>query len=291
MFLRLRIDQIKSKHLDLREQGWPGEAAFSQLVNRASGLFIWATTAAQFLDAYDPTARLRLLLGGSSNDELEGRLDSLYRTALGSAGEWDNGGFVQDFRSIMGIVLASARPLSASAIDHLRQRSNGQHSCAHIISHLGPLMQQKPVVRLLHPSFADFLLTRSRSARECWVFDQVALNYDFAIWCINRLNSDLKTNICDLELSPEPVDECLPEDVEYACMYWVEHLCRLQVTDSGIVQLLDSFISQHLLHWLEAMSILRMTRDSINLLEELLVWLTVSGCLRDLLLSQLILFS
>jgi hypothetical protein len=40
---------------------------------------------------------------------------------------------------------------------------------------------------------------------------------------------------------------------------------------------LDIFLNRHLLHWLEAMSILRKSRDAIGLLDKLLIWMTVSS--------------
>lgn len=276
-YLTIRINQIKSKSLDLRnETDWPGDEAFKLLVRKSSGLFIWATTVAQFIDAYNPKERLQLILRHSSKCGVESKLDVLYRTTLGSVGEWDNHEFIQDFRSIMSIVLASACPLSADAIDRLRKRSDNQRSCIHCISHLGCLLQQRPVVRLLHPSFADFLFTRSRCDQEYWFFDQTVLDHDLAIWCIDRLNIDLRTNICDLVLSPDPVDARLPEELEYASLYLVEHVCRLCNADLDIMQSLRDFLFEHLLHWLEAMSILKMTRDAIGLLQRLSAWLSVS---------------
>jgi hypothetical protein len=48
------------------------------------------------------------------------------------------------------------------------------------------------------------------------------------------------------------VEKCLPPEVQYACLYWVQHLQRSgsQVHDSEEVH---RFLQAHLLHWLEAL--------------------------------------
>jgi len=48
------------------------------------------------------------------------------------------------------------------------------------------------------------------------------------------------------------VEKCLPPEVQYACLYWVQHLQRggSQVQDGGEAY---RFLQAHLLHWLEAL--------------------------------------
>lgn len=58
------------------------------------------------------------------------------------------------------------------------------------------------------------------------------------------------------------MQQCLPSEVQYACLYWVQHLQK-----SG-AQLYDNdpfrqFLRQHFLHWLEAFSWLRKMTEGI----------------------------
>lgn len=170
------------------------------------------------------------------------------------------------------------RPAEAEECDDL-------HSWAHVLSHLGCLMQQRPAVCLLHPSFADFLFTRSRCDRAHWLFYQPSLHHYIAVRCINHLNDELKENIWNMIISPDAVNMTLPEDLEYACLYWIEHNCRVKGADSGILQSLEIFLFKHLWHWLEAMSILRATREVIGLLRKL------ASCLRSWLLQRVLIHS
>ena len=80
----------------------------------------------------------------------------------------------------------------------------------------------------------------------------------------------LKMNICGLQ-SPGSLTSdiegklicCVPSSLQYACRYWVEHLQRSesQLYDEGQVHL---FLRQHLLHWLEALSLMGKTFDGLN---------------------------
>ena len=75
------------------------------------------------------------------------------------------------------------------------------------------------------------------------------------------MSNSLKQDICGLdapgmlvaEVDKTRVERCLPPEVEYACLYWVEHLQK------GDVRLHDNdkvhqFLQNHFLHWLEALS-------------------------------------
>lgn len=116
---------------------------------------------------------------------------------------------------------------------------------------------------------------RSASAPKCQ-FD-IELPSPQSDSCLDHMNTILAHNVCNLVLSPERVDERFMESPEYACVYWIEHTCRIQDVDfiGDITERVEVFLFQHLLHWMESMSILKMTRDCIALLEKLLAWLAV----------------
>jgi hypothetical protein len=80
-----------------------------------------------------------------------------------------------------------------------------------------------------------------------------------------------------MTLSVDLEDETLDEDVEYACVFWIEHICAIKDNIMSVIFDLHVFLNRHLLHWLEAMSILRKSRDAIGLLDKLLIWMTVSS--------------
>jgi len=55
------------------------------------------------------------------------------------------------------------------------------------------------------------------------------------------------------EIDVNTLDDCLPQDIRYACQYWVHHLKESggQIHDHDAVHI---FLKQHSLHWLEALS-------------------------------------
>lgn len=272
---------IRSRMADIREarpylplaSDWPGIPIINTLSDRALGLFVWASTAMAFIDAHDPRSRIEALLSVEGTPGVEAALDNLYETALKSGGRWDDEDFVKDFRAILGFVLVARTPLSADAIDNLRGMPEDRPSM-HIISLLGCILSRNSTVRILHPSFSDFLSNRKRCGRDVRFIDITSHNEDLANLCLRRLRETLKYNICNLTLSSE-VHGTLPEDVTYACIYWVEHICMVEDGAAPIAARAYAFLRQYFLPWVETMSILKRSRETIGLLYRLLSWFQV----------------
>jgi len=271
-YIQHRMARVRLKAMGLSlGMEWPSEDDIRRLAERASGLFVWASTASEFIDGYDPRKRMDIVLKGDATSGAEYALDVLYRTALESAGDWDDKDFVADFTAIMGLVLVAQHPLSSTAIDLLLCAGR---PCIYTISHLGCVLRHTPTVRPLHPSFADFLTTRSRCGRDIWFFDRTPCKLNLAILCLRRLDRVLRRNICNMTLSVDLTDETLAEDVKYACVFWIEHVCAIkEKVLSVVMDHLEAFLEHHLLHWIEAMSILGKSRDTIGLLDNLLAWM------------------
>jgi hypothetical protein len=272
----MSLIRTKNRHLKLAAD-WPGERVFHRLVERASGLFVWASTASQFINGHDPRKRLDVILSGGGLSGAEGALDVLYKTALESAGNWNDEDFVADFRNIMGVILLAREPLSSTAIDALLDLSEDRPSI-HTISILGCVLQQSPTVRVLHPSFPDFLMMQDRCARDIWFFDRSTYHHHLALRCLDRMDAVLKQNMCNMTLTVDITTESLPEDVSYSCTFWIYHICAIEDYIMSIVERLRLFLFRHLLHWFEAMSILRRSGDTISYLNRLLDWTSVSHC-------------
>lgn len=276
-YLRSRLSRVRQKSKGLRNQSWPTEDDIRMLTVRASGLFVWASTASKFINGFNPRARMDTLLKGRGDSDPQRALDQLYQTALLSVGNWDEDDFLSSFRHVVGIILVAKRPLSPSAIDALSM-PDGRVSCEDTISYLGCVLQQSPTVRFLHPSFMDFLVDRSRCGRDIWWFQEEEHNLKLAGSCLVRLNRALKRNFCDIKLSPDLVDVEIPEDIAYACLFWVDHICSIVNEDSlkSILEHLRTLLYQHLLHWIEVMSLLKRPRDTITHLKTLHSWILVS---------------
>ncbi|OBT97675.2 hypothetical protein VE01_04595 [Pseudogymnoascus verrucosus] len=98
--------------------------------------------------------------------------------------------------------------------------------------------------------------------------------------CIQQISSGLQRNICKLSLENTKIgaihrshiNHMVPEELRYACRYWVPHLCRGKYKFLGDVDLQNqvyNFLTGHFLCWLEALSLLGHLQDGINSLESL----------------------
>jgi hypothetical protein len=253
---------------------WPGDSALHMLAEHAVGLFICASTACRFINGPDPPNRLDILLRDDIDCRGQSALNSMYQTAIKSAGMWDDDEFCVDFRAIMGTILVAKNPLSDNAIDTLLLL---QCPCHHTISWLGCVLRWSDMepICIIHPSFADFLSDHLQCGSPSWYINTSLHNQLFATQCLKYLDTALRKNICNLHLSLVPVNEVLREATSYACTSWMKHIIDIKKEEESIVEVLEQFLFQHLLHWIEAMSILKESRTIVASLRLLLNWLQV----------------
>ncbi|KIM93143.1 hypothetical protein OIDMADRAFT_184864 [Oidiodendron maius Zn] len=248
---------------------WPGEVVLRQLVLYACGLFIWAATACRFIREGKRFARKRLdtILKGSSSaiTAPDKHLDEIYLTVLKhsiSSGYSDEEiEEVYDMlKYTLGSIVVLLSPLSASSLSRLvhlpREDINRTFEDLHAILDI-PKDPTRPL-RPHHPSFRDFLLNKDRCG-DFWV-DETKAHQMLAAGCIQLMSQTLKKDICEMhapgcqtsQVENSWIEKCLPPEVQYACLYWVQHLQRgrSQVCDGEEAH---RFLQAHLLHWLEAL--------------------------------------
>ena len=271
-FLRHRMSEIRAENNALLSADWPGENRLRTLAERASGLFIWASTACKFIDAYDPEQRLGVLIQADVGCDAESALDSLYITALRSAGQWDDPDFAADFRTIVGTLVVARNPLSLAALNKLLC-TGSRRPPVHATSRLGCVLYSDTIIRILHPSFADFVSNRTRCQSDAWFINISMHHMRIAQLCLDHMDGYLRYNMCHLKLS-KMADTSLPDDVAYACEFWVEHVCIIEDA-AFIADRLNIFLFKHLMHWFEAMSILKKSTETIGLMKRLCDWHTV----------------
>ncbi|KAJ7144036.1 hypothetical protein C8R44DRAFT_725026 [Mycena epipterygia] len=244
---------------------WPEEQHIRALINLAGGLFIWASTAARFIDDYRPSERLKKLItqdftGGSS-------LDALYSIALRNSGPWDtNDMFAQDARAVLACVVLGRVPMTDGTIDMLLGSSDS--SSADVLKYLGCVVQWSfgTHARMLHASFADYLTDGNRSGGQPWAINAQLEHRSLSLGCLRILNSELRFNICDLKDShvlnadvPDistRVAAMISPHLAYSSCFWFNHVQETQ-SDEMIVSALDKLFHWKVLYWLEVLSLLR----------------------------------
>ena len=273
-------------------EGWPSDDSVKLLVERSDCLFIYAATAWRFIKDSDwcPEARLDLILQGDVVGESPtAKLDDIYtgilrHSVVKNRHDSELVQLSERFRKIVGAVVIIFDMLSAVTLANLLSISiknvnltfNSLHSVLNI-----PKDQDLPI-RLLHPSFRDFLLNKQRCHDERFWVDQEIAHKNIVENCLLSLNHTLKRDICDLripgslmeEVGSDVVNSHISKQTQYACRYWVEHLNRLSPAYYVAVGLHDNgkihiFLQKHLLHWLETLSLMKHTSEAILMITTL----------------------
>jgi len=278
LFLEYYLGLIR-RELWLHE-GWPGKEIVMQMVHNASGLFIWAATACRYIREGKRYAAKRLdtilQSGASTTIGPEKHLDEIYTTVLQQSisPEYTNeekGELYQMLRKVLGSVVILFSPLPIHSLSRMLYVTKEDINLALVDLHsvlVIPNDQTCPI-RLHHPSFRDFLLSKDRCG-DFWV-DEKDAHQILTASCIQLMSQTIKKDVCELhapgsqtsQVESSWIKKCLPPEVQYACLYWVQHLQRSgsQVHDGEEVH---RFLQAHLLHWLEALGWMGKTTEGIE---------------------------
>ncbi|PVH69237.1 hypothetical protein DL98DRAFT_522304 [Cadophora sp. DSE1049] len=247
---------------------WPGHKILRQLVVHASGLFIWAATACRFIKDGEEFAEDRLneiLEETGFEGTPEQHLDQIYITVLQNSIPTtfrppEKVRLCAMQRRILGSIIILFSPLPAASL--AKVSSISEIRVTQTLERLQAILDVPKditgLLRLHHPSFRDFLLNEERCG-DYWV-DKKEAHQLVATSCIQLMSQTLKKDICDMhapgtqasQVDCSRLQECLPPEVQYACLYWVQHLQQSgpQVYDGEEAY---RFLQAHLLHWLEAL--------------------------------------
>jgi hypothetical protein len=276
------IRDVNSLQVDELPAQWPGEENICLLVEKAVPLFIFAFTVCRYIAA-NPERNLNIMLRESSDKSLPG-LEGTYLPILNSVVASEGDGKKEDrifnFKRIAGTIVLLYDPLAASALAHLLDLRIGDvdrvlrplHSVLNIPRAPNGKMDCTTPITLFHLSFRDFLVDSAlESENEFWV-NAKDTHRTLGMHCIRLLESGgLKEDVCGV-LAPGTrrsavaklkVHSSLPEEVAYACCYWIQHVISSgeQIKDSDAVL---RFLQEHMLHWMEALSWLGKMSDVIH---------------------------
>jgi hypothetical protein len=261
--------------------GWPDEQIVKRLVYNANGLFIWAATACRFIREGKRFAakRLDMILESSSTaiNAPEKHLNEIYLTVLRhsislnyTAKEAEELRCI--LKSLLGSIVTLFSPLSTQSLSKLVNAS--QQEVDQTLDDLHAILDipkdQTCPLRLHHPSFRDFLLNKERCGDSNFQVDEKQAHRTLANNCIRLMSNSLKQDVCGQEapgtlvadVGSSQIEQCLPPEVRYACLYWVQHLQKTgaQLYDNDHVH---QFLQVHLLHWLEALGWIGKTSEGI----------------------------
>jgi hypothetical protein len=269
---------------------WPSEEDIIALKTAAGGLFIWAATACRFIHAgralaadclsivlkrQTPVDESASLENYSSDDSAasengmispEENLNEIYRTVLKRPMRNYPKERRRDWYRLLkdgtGTVVLLFSPLSPMSVARLLGPEGER--CVQILKDLQSILDisenQTLPIHLHHPSFRDFLLDKTRCGTTRFWVDEKKAHRTLAERCVRLMSASLQKDICTVripgtlvtEVERSRLDKSLPLEVQYACLYWIQHVQRsgAHLTDSDQVL---QFLQTHLLHWLEAL--------------------------------------
>jgi hypothetical protein len=261
---RVALIRVRNESLSL-PSNWPGEERVQALADRSHGVFGWLKAVIDYVDGQDPDD---LLNGILTEPELlakaEAVLDTRYLDILQSDGLIGDSAFQSDFHAVMGTIMVSQNRLSDGAIDRLLQlKRPSYHTIRRFRAVLRcgskrPAESSNPVC-LFHPSFGEFLVNRSRCGSDDWFIDLQLHHREVTTHCFALLEH------FDLSMNP------LPEEVSYACEFWIPHLCSIPDGEGLFRDRLEFFLQNRLQDWLSAMKLL----TAVLRLKELQNWVNV----------------
>ncbi|KAG9026827.1 hypothetical protein FRB95_008407 [Tulasnella sp. JGI-2019a] len=264
--------------------------------------FIWAATAALIVadpKYRDPVTQLKHILSTPSLMNL----DDLHSSALERAFPRDiDQPILSLLRVTLGmLVIARAPPtvdmlasLVASAMNSPQNTTKSIRTC--VLRFLGSVLDVpdddttsngRPV-QFLHKSFVDFLVSGDR-CHERFLVNIREQHEKMAIGCL-RLMNGLERNICQLtdpsklnsqvDDLAERIHQRIPHALRYSCEYWANHLCEVSVdnairTEAG--SLLDVFVKEKLLFWVEVMGLLGKAKEAVSLVRLAETWIMARG--------------
>ncbi|RCI15366.1 hypothetical protein L249_6755 [Ophiocordyceps polyrhachis-furcata BCC 54312] len=283
-FLRFRLEeQIRGRFR--MSTDWPSRHQLQSLVEMAIPLFIFAATACRFIEDYKQKCggadgRLEQILKYRGAGKLESTYLPILNQTIHGLDHDERDEALRNFKRIVGSIVTLANPLPANSLARLLDVSPESVEDELYLLHsvLDIPSDPKGAVKLFHESFRDFL---NHSDQHDFGVDKSATHRMLAEKCLHILSKDgnLRKDMCDLRIAGtlredvdrDKVDEDLPPEVQYACLYWAHHLKESdgELHDEHQV---FGFLQIHLLHWLEAMSLMgRMTEsiESITALQSL----------------------
>ena len=240
------------------------DAVLEHLSSNANDTFLWVALVCQNLKNI-PRGRIRARLSSFPPG-----LDSLYERMMKQICESEDSELC---RRILASIATVYEPITltelTSLVEILQESSDDVESLQEIISLCGSFLTiREDIIYFVHQSAKDYLITKAfaiifPSGRE-------ETHYEIFSRSLHVMSRTLRRDIYDLRAPGHLIDQVKPPDpdplaaLRYSCIYWVDHVCdwnldchadqRVDLQDGGIV---DVFIREKFLYWLEALSLCR----------------------------------
>ena len=284
-YLQHELERI-SKAAGL-EKTWPASQIkkdASALASKAGGLFQWAWLLSSLLvNRVQPREVVARILDVKTSSTPEVSLDALYTEALNIALPEDTNDVDLGplYHQVVGTILAAKQPLTVSGIcSLLKAGSDDAHNAIQaLLVNLGSVLVLHRirggalVVRVGHPSFRDFVTSQERCPPN-WFIEPHHASVQLGSRCFSLMARTLRRDICRMgspsatnkDISSGTIYQFIFTGLQYACTHAFTHVER----NSDNLRLLETFLMEKMLEWLEAMTLLGLLDTAVELMQHAL---------------------
>ena len=281
------LHYLFSKKLKLAEK-YTIEYLYDQFIARSMGVYFWISTALHFLlfcTDGDECIILESILSTALPRTKEVTMDQLFRVILPC---------IPGVQLICQTLIRLSKPLPIQDLYPGVFVSTSQSTYySPIFNMIRTLLiehgrdKADNLLFTIHPSLEDFLTSPRRCHGTTFYVDRLD-PLSMADICFDSMERGLRQNICRLDdvmvLNEEILDsinDYIPLTLQHACRNWMFHLEALnsdgkQTNITSALERLGTFLSKHLLHWIECMSLLGWVDVVSTSLNRLSSWLAVS---------------
>jgi N-terminal domain of NWD NACHT-NTPase/NACHT domain len=241
-----------------------------ELRKRADGTFLWVALVCKLLESNGPYYAMSIL--GEMPSDLKGLYDRMMNQI--NKLERQDPGFCKD---ILSIITLAYRPLRLSELTTLAKLPHAIPTIEIVMKCDSFLTLRSDTVYLIHQSAQDYL---SSKGPEVFPDGCATTHCHILSRSLDVMENSLQEDIYDLKdpgclideikpVNPDPLDQ-----FRYACVYWADHLSEIDLSLHNKIGICDDgrihrFLKNHLLHWLEALSLIRNTAAGVIAIRKL----------------------
>ncbi|KAK5989375.1 Vegetative incompatibility protein HET-E-1 [Cladobotryum mycophilum] len=243
------------------------------LCTNANDTFLWVALVCHVLGETESSKILGRL------HEFSLRLDAIYERMVNDIRTLSS--YPDLCMRILHLSVIAYRPLCLPELqiflDLPETISKNSHSLKDIIASCGSFLTiRNNTVYFVHLSAKDFFLSGTSNRI---LFNVKELHYQAFSSCVTELTRCLKKDVYCLRHPGFPIEDVIVPDPDplaaarYPCIYWVDHLVDglfpEKKVDQRIQQQIYKFLSEKLIYWLEALSLIRALTQGTRALSKL----------------------
>ncbi|BAE55161.1 unnamed protein product [Aspergillus oryzae RIB40] len=270
-FIEYRVQKLEN-----RSNGSKGKTDIwisvkDHLVENANGTFLWVALVCEHLAKmfyWEVREKLR---------DFPPHLEKIYERMMSQIIDSDKS---EICKAILGVTTTVLRPITLDEMMvYVDIPGDDARALEDLVGLCGSFLSvQESTIFLIHQSAKDFIMGTASS--EIFPHGKDMVHYDLFSRSLHLLRKNLRRDIYNLREPGYPIQQ-IPirnpdplRTARYACVYWVDHIVscgniediKKAIAEKGLV---DSFLQQSYLHWLEAMSILKSIPSGISSMQKL----------------------